>query len=110
MCNKYGYCKFKEGCKRTHYKENCACSEGCKGAKVCHKRHLKACKRYISNYGCQFGSDCVYKHTSKSINSPDNDMAKKVELLETLVIEVGNTIIKLEAEIKDIKRSKSNHT
>ena len=34
-------------------------------------------------------------------------MEKKVELLETLVIEMGNKIIKLETEINDIKRSKN---
>ena len=76
-----------------------------KGAKG--QRHPKTCKRYTCDKGCQFGSDCAYKHTIKSIKSQDNKMAKKVELLETVVIVMGNNILKLEAEIKNIKSSKS---
>ena len=105
--NKYGYCKFKDCCKKTHYKEECVGSKGCKGAKLCHIRHPKACKRYNTDKGCQYGSDCAYKHTIGSMKAPHSDLVKKIELLVTLVIEMGNKMIKLEAEIKNIKSGKS---
>ena len=47
MYNKYGYCKFRDGGKRTHYKESCGGSVECKGARLCHKRHPKVCKKNI---------------------------------------------------------------
>ena len=47
MYNKYGYCKFRDSCKRSHFKESCGGSVGCKGARICHKRHTNVCKKNI---------------------------------------------------------------
>ena len=108
MYDKYGFCKFKEHCQRKHYKVKYEDSAGCKGAKVCQKRHPKVCKRFNSDKGCQFGSECAYNHTD-SIKSkgPTNELQKKVEVLETIVIEMAKEVIKLEAELKDIKSVQS---
>ena len=63
---------------------------------------------YNSDRGCQFGSECAYNHTD-SIKSkgPTNELQKKVEVLETIVIEMAKEVIKLEAELKDIKSVQS---
>ena len=59
----YGYCKFKDRCKRTHYEEKCGGSDQGKGAKHCHKRHPLVCKRYNTDKGCKLGRDRAYQHT-----------------------------------------------
>ena len=104
MCNRYGFCKFKVHCKRKHYEEKCKDFEKCKETKVCQKRHPKACKCFNSDKGCQFGNECAYKHT-ESVKSKEytNGFEKKVEVLETIVIEMAKKLVKLEAELKDIE-------
>ena len=104
LYNKYGFCKFKDHCKRKHYEEKCEDSDKCKETKVCQKRHPKACKRYNSDKGCQFGNECAYNHTeSVKQKVSANGIEKKVEVLETIVIEMAKKLVKLEAELKDIK-------
>ena len=49
-------------------------------------------------------ANLAYQHPKESIKASDNDLEKKVEL-----IEMGNKIIKLESEIKDIKRCKKHY-
>ena len=43
MYSKFGYCKYKEQCKRKCYKEKC--------------KELGTCK------GCNFRDECAYKNT-----------------------------------------------
>ena len=79
---------------------------------MCHKRHLKACKRHQTVKGCKFGSDCAYEHReSETSKAPTNELEKKIEVLETIVVEMANKLLKLEAELNDIKsvQNKSEH-
>ena len=62
MHNKFGYCKFQQSCKRKYYIEVCQEFEVCKTIETCLKRHPKRCKKNNSYNGCNFGSDCTYKH------------------------------------------------
>ena len=91
-----GFCKFKDNCKRIHYREKCEDSALSQGTKVCHKRHPKACKRHQTLKGCQFGSDCAYEHReSETFKAPTNELEKKIEVLETIVVEMANNLVKL---------------
>ena len=105
MYSKYGFCKFKDHCNRQHYKEQCEDVAGCKGVKVCPKIHPKSCKRYQTNKGCQYGSECAYRHEAKTVtqNHQTKELDKKVKVLETLVIEMCKKMVKLETELQDIK-------
>ena len=47
MYNKYGYCKFRDGCKRTHYKESCGGSVRCKGQDFSTKDTQNSVKKNI---------------------------------------------------------------
>ena len=46
MCSfqKFGFCKFKEGCKKTHFTQICEDMSGCKDIKQCEKRHPKTAR------------------------------------------------------------------
>ena len=108
--HKYGFCKFKDLCRRKHYEEKCEDSVECKGAKHCQKRHPKVCKKYNSEKGCQFGCECAYSHNiSVKSKEPTNDLEKKVEILETIVIEMAKKLITLEDELKDIKSGQNKN-
>ena len=72
------------------------------------KDSQKSVKKYNTDRGCKYGSDCANQYSRESIKASYNDFKKEVELLETLVIEMGNKMINLETEIKDIKSSKNN--
>ena len=108
MYNKYGFCKFRDTCKRKHYEEHCEDSSGCCGPKMCQKRHPRPCKRYNTEKGCKFGGVCAYQHKIESINGPENDLEKKVKLLETLMIEMTKKMSKLESEVEDLKSMNSH--
>ena len=113
MYSKFGFCKFKDLCKRIHYKEKCEDLSGCKGAKACQKRHPKVCKKHQTDKGCQFGSECAYQHTKSVMPKVlANDLETKIEALESLVNEMGQKIMKLEGELRDIKhvQTKSDST
>ena len=127
MQSKFGYCKFKQQFKRKHYSET---------AKTCPKRHPKRCKKNISENGCNFESDCAYRHVinndaikadeadakidrlkniviemasklvnkeNVTVNTEDTDMRYKVKLLEAVVQKIFLDIIKLEAEVTELK-------
>ena len=59
------------------------------------------------NKGCQFRSECSYQHTMESVKGPENDLVKKVDILETLIIEMAKKVIRLEAELEELKSIKS---
>ena len=80
MYYKYEFCKFKDHCKRNHYKEKFKDSDKCKDDKVCQKKHPKPCKRYNSDKSCHFGSECAYHHTeSVKAKVSTNKIEKKIE-------------------------------
>ena len=97
--SKYGYRKYKEQCRRKHYKEKCEELGDCKGVRVCPKRHPKACKRLNTDKGCNFKNECAYKHTDVHVTPKETkketpiEWKKKVEALELQVNEMENKLV-----------------
>ena len=124
MCSfdKFGFCKFKEGCKKAHFAQICQDLSGCKDITQCEKRHPKNCKKYSSVNGCRHGEKCannhnVTKHDGERIISKDKveilekkvvDMARKessrLEKLEIVVKALRRKVLSLENELEEIKK------
>ena len=69
--NKFGYCKFRNNCRKLHVNECCE-SETCE-IKECELRHPKPCRYYRDFRRCKF-SNCKFKHVDY-----ENDVIKKIE-------------------------------
>ena len=95
MFDKFGFCKERERCERTHLVEVCV-QEEC-DARKCDKRHPRACKYHQQNGFCKFKSNCKYGH--KQFGS-SRDQNLRIEALEkqneklTKLIEDQNEAIK----------------
>ena len=50
--NKFGYCKYKNECKKNHVKEQCKDGQNCESVKLCTLRHPKMCKRIALEGHC----------------------------------------------------------
>ena len=58
--NKFGYCKFKQNCRKQHITEKCE-NDSC-DTKTCNLRHPRVC-RYFRDIGfCKFGEWCLFNH------------------------------------------------
>ena len=84
---KFGFCKFKEGCKKKHYVEVCESLSKCKNINECQKRHPKTCRKFKLGNDCTFGEDYAYNHHD-IIDREKNDLKEKVENLEKTVSEL----------------------
>ena len=60
MFDKFGFCKEREKCERTHLVELCV-KEEC-DARKCDKRHPRPCKLMTHNGFCKFDTKCSYSH------------------------------------------------
>jgi uncharacterized C2H2 Zn-finger protein len=98
--NKYGYCKFKEKCRRLHIKKTCENNASCTNIKSCLKRHPKVCKLHDLYKSRRFGSDCSYLHT-KSKKESEND--ERLEYLENCLKDMTEKVKGLEEELSEIK-------
>ena len=108
LYNKFGFCKFKESCRRYHCKETCK-EEKCKDKNICRKRHPRKCKKFLSEKGCRFGDDCSYKHLSPiQLPKEKDDLAVKVELLTSVVEKMAKKINLLETEVSELKKTSSD--
>ena len=107
MFNKFGFCKFRENCKRYHCEEICE-EEHCKNQSICRKRHPKICRKFLSQKGCRFESDCSYKHSSFSSPRQKDNLTVKVELLTSIVEQMAQKIIHLEKEVDELKKTSKN--
>ena len=92
---KYGFCKFREGCKKKHFAEICDKLSRCTEIKQCQKRHPKNCKRFASGSGCRHDEQCAYHHHG---NKYAEEMRKKVETLEKMVADLTNKEVSKENE------------
>ena len=84
---KYGFCKFKEHCRKMHEKKICENSK-CE-VKKCNLRHPKVC-RYFRDYNfCKFGEYCCFKHLEHANNDTIENLVKKNEnvLLKLKMVE-----------------------
>ena len=100
LFNKFGYCKFRERCRKQHISEICS-SNTC-NLFECRKRHPKLC-RYFKNYGrCKF-SPCAFKHQSQVNDDGIEDIKEKMRFLQNAVDEKNNQIEELSSEISRLK-------
>ena len=102
MFSKFGYCKFKQGCKRKHYSEICQQNQTCQSTKKGLKRHPKECKKHKTEKGCKFGSGCSYTHSTDHAASKDCETKAEVGLKEK-VNQLENTVAELSNKVKDMK-------
>ena len=101
--SKYGFCRFRETCKRKHYNEICNDSSGCQQIKTCQRRHPKPCKRFASG-SCRFGTECAYNHQSVPIIKEICEHTEKIDILEKIVWEITLKFNKFDQELKDLKK------
>ena len=109
LYSKYGFCKFKEKCRRKHYSEVCHHLETCKSTKTCEKRHPKKCKRYNTEKGCRFGSECGYHHSEQHDDNKTCECKAKIDILEKIATEITSKIIDHENKLDNMKTLYPEH-
>ena len=103
LYSKYGFCKYKESCRKQNIKEVCDIIKTCRNLKCCSKRHPRVCKKFTVDNYCQFGNDCSYFHPNNTETKVSNYVLEsKVEIMERNIEVMANTIINLEAKIEDL--------
>ena len=103
LYSKFGFCKFKDECKRQHYKQICEDSSSCKSMKICPKRHPKVCKRYDTENECRFGAECSYQHKTSVKSLEQNELKEKVKQMEIVMKELALKVTCLESELNNVK-------
>ena len=84
--NQYGYCKFKDKCRKKHIDEICK-NFTCK-SNECEKRHPRKCLYFKRYQMCKFGEFCRYMHDSFENNFEKKfmielcEMNKRIDTLE----------------------------
>ena len=101
LFNKFGYCKFREKCRKHHINEICL-EKTCE-ILSCNQRHPKICK-FFKNYGrCKF-SPCAFKH---GIQRPENNCERIDEEIKNLsekVLALENVIKCKNQDIENLSR------
>ena len=102
---KYGYCKYKEECRKQHNKEICELGSSCENSKVCPRRHPKFCQKLSLEGFCRHGDKCAYNHnklTYQNITNDKNDikvMKVKIESLGIIVQEMATMISDIQNDL-----------
>ena len=84
---KYGFCWYKETSMKKHLKQSCKDLNNCPNKKICDKRHLKLCRKYVLEGSCLFGRRCDYLHKEKEMLPDQNSLKERVDELEKVVKE-----------------------
>ena len=91
LFNKYGFCKFRENCRKIHYEETCNI-ESCE-TNSCAKRHPTKC-RYFNLYNrCKFGTFCLFSHEAADLKTnynEDEENRVKIATLEARIVKLEN--------------------
>ena len=82
---------------------------GGKSTKTCEKRHPKKCKRYNTEKGCRFGSECGYHHSKQHDDSKTCECKAKIDILEKIATEITNKIIDHENKLDNMKTLYTEH-
>ena len=94
---KFGYCKYKDTCRKKHNSEICD-NTSCE-IRNCLFRHPKTC-RYFRDLGrCKFNESCAFKHIESETTS-----SKRFEILEKKVEEDKKIIDQLTLTQKRIEK------
>ena len=107
---KFGYCRFRDTCRKQHIQETCEDIE-C-DLNACNKRHPLTCKYFIEFQRCKFGEYCCFKHEKVTIrNNEENDkLKKKIEQLETAITSLGMLYSDLKKKFEEIDANESSDT
>lgn len=103
---KYGFCKYKEGCTKKHLEDICTDLSLCRNSKNCQKRHPRECKRYSLERFCRFGEGCAYHHKEQSKFLEESDITEinmKVDELKKVVHEMSEKIGNLESKVRELE-------
>ena len=109
LFNKFGYCKFRETCRKNHI--NKICDESSCEINACKERHPRIC-RYFQNYGrCKF-SPCAFKHEVPtnhkiSIEKDIKDLSDKIHALEEIIKTKEKKISEITANLLEMERKQS---
>lgn len=108
--NKFGYCKYKDKCKKDHVNEECRDGHYCESVKTCTLRHPKMCKRIILEGLCGFAEKCAYSHKRRSnLSSLENaNIHEEVKILKAEVDalkKVLKSLIAIREESEDLKKA-----
>ena len=109
LFNKFGYCKFRETCRKNHI--NKICDESSCEINTCKERHPRIC-RYFQNYGrCKF-SPCAFKHEvsmndNERLEKDIKDLSDKIHALEEIIKTKEKTIDEITANLLDMERKQS---
>ena len=103
LYGKFGYCKFKEECKRQHLSTECEDLDNCKSIKICKKRHPKSCKKHVFGK-CRFGESCAYKHHKPAENKDHEELKDKMAVLEKVMHAMTRKVLSLESEVEKLKK------
>ena len=99
LFNKFGYCKFRERCRKHHINEICI-QNTCE-ILSCSQRHPKICK-FFRKYGrCKF-SPCAFKHEIELSGNDHEKTDKEVKVLSEKVLALENDIRNKNQEIEDL--------
>ena len=88
---------------KKHLSEVCHHLEACKSTKTCKKQHPKNCKKYNTERGCRFGSECAYYHKRDQDSSKPCECQTKIDILEKIVTEMAHKIVNHENTLDNMK-------
>ena len=108
MYDKFGFCKFKNTCKKHHYTQICEYFSSCTSIKNCPKRHPKLCRRFAIGEACTFNAECAYYHQN-SLTADNEKMNKKLKHLERVVEEMAIKIVQLDMELDEVRKNKQDN-
>ena len=104
--NKFGYCKFKDTCRKNHI--NTLCENSSCDVQICTLRHPKECKHYRNHGRCKFGEWCRFSHIEKedelkNLRLENDTINKKLADLEKNVFEKERVFNQNDDEVKNLK-------
>ena len=105
MFSKFGYCRFKEKCKRRHFSEICELNGSCESTKTCLKRHPRKCKKYETKNGCRFKFACAYQHSKHHVANEAGEIKTFIELKEK-INHLENTVEELTNKVEGMNVDK----
>ena len=108
LFNKYGFCKFRETCRKIHYREICI-EDSCETSS-CTKRHPRKCKYFEIYKRCKFGTFCLFSHETNDVTNLDDvkELKDQIDALQNHVDKLENEINLCNAQIKNLEE-KNKH-
>ena len=88
--NKFGFCKFRDRCRKQHVNDKCE-NSSC-DISVCILRHPRRCKFYSEYKRCKYGEWCRFEHVENLNNVEIDDLKKENESILTKLAGIENTL------------------